>query len=65
GDSIGGGGGPSRGGFTQTEGARFDQRTNHEQRMDSLQKIKDKFARGLPHDGGGGGMGGPNIRHTE
>ncbi len=66
GDSIGGGGGPSRGGFTQTEGARFDQRTNHEQRMDSLQKIKEKYApRGLPHDGGGGGMGGPNIRHTE
>lgn len=66
GDSIGGGGGPSRGGFTQTEGARFDQRTNHEKNIDSLQKIKEKYApRGLPHDGGGGGMGGPNIRHTE
>ncbi len=66
GDSIGGGSSQSRGGFTQTEGARFDQRTNHEQRMDSIQKIKEKYApRGLPHDGAGGGMGGPNIRHTE
>lgn len=66
GDSIGGGSGQGRGGFTQTEGARFDQRTNHEQRMDGLQKIKDKYApNGLPNDGGGGGMGGPNIRHTE
>ncbi|MHB1735867.1 MAG: P-type conjugative transfer protein TrbL [Acidithiobacillus sp.] len=66
GDSIGGGGGQSRGGFTQTEGARFDQRTNHEKRMDGLQKIKEKYEpRGLPNDGGGGGVGGPNIRHTE
>ena len=65
GDSIGGG---SRNGSLsgQGNGPRFDTRPDHEQAISALDKIKERNRpRGFPHDGGGGGVGGPRITHTE
>ncbi|MBN6739183.1 hypothetical protein JKG47_01220, partial [Acidithiobacillus sp. MC6.1] len=66
GDGFTGGGGSGNNSFAgQGLGPRFDQRPDHEKVIGKLDEIKKRFAPGGISDGGGGGVGGPRISHTE